>query len=203
MKRLLAFLLAAMLALGSGMTAYATGIGDTVSGGDNLGSVSGDDAFYGMENLKSPRIQGPVGQVDVCVGAALILESPVTFAVELTDPRGQAMRGEIVLGADNAREAGARESRVSFSQLAEGEYTLTVKARGFATYSQTISVENRAYAVHLMTGFLGGVNYARGAMHPGVLLAGDVNGDGKMDAADRDALVDAIDRGPLRNWRRI
>ena len=195
MKRLLAFLLAAMLALGSGMTAYATGIGDTVSGGDNLGSVSGDDAFYGMENLKSPRIQGPVGQVDVCVGAALILESPVTFAVELTDPRGQSMRGEIVLGADNTREAGARESRVSFSQLAEGEYTLTVKARGFATYSQTISVENRAYAVHLMTGFLGGVNYARGAMHPGVLLAGDVNGDGKMDAADRDALVDAIDRG--------
>ncbi len=195
MKRLLAFLLAAILVLGSGTTAYATGIGGAVSGGDNLGSVSGDNALYDMDQMLIPRIQGPVGQVDVCIGAALILKSPVTFAVELTDPWGQAMRGEIVLGADDAQGSGTRESRVSFGQLAEGDYTLSVTAKGFATYTQTISVKNRAYAVHLMTGFLGGVNYAQGAMHPGVLLVGDVNGDGRMDAADRAALVDAIDRG--------
>lgn len=195
MRRLWAFLLAAALVLGSGMTAYATGMGDTVSGGDNLGAVSGDDALYDVENTMSPRIQGPVGQVDVCVGAALILESPVTFAVELTDPWGQAMKGEIVLGADDAQGDAPRESRVSFSHLAQGQYTLAVTAKGFAAYTQNISVENRAYAVHLMTGFLGGVNYARGAMHPGVLLAGDVNGDGRVDAADRDALVDAVHRG--------
>ncbi len=198
MKRLLAFLLAAVLALGCGQTAYATGIRDTVSGGDNLGSVSGDDAFYDMDSRLSPRLQaGQIGQVDVCIGAALILESPVTFAVELTDPWGQAMRGEIVLGADDAREGTGQKSRVSFSQLAEGQYTLRVTARGFATYTQTISVKDKAYAVNLMTGFLGGVNYAQGAMHPGVLLLGDVNGDGRMDEADRDALVDAIDRGDI------
>lgn len=195
MKRLLAFLLAAVLVLGCGQTAYATESGDTVSGGDSQGAVSGDAAFYDTENGQEQRIQGQIGQVDVCIGAALILKSPVTFSVELTDPWDQVMRGEIVLGADDTRERTTQASRVSFSQLAEGQYTLTVTAKGFATYTQTISVGNRAYAVNLMTGFLGGVNYAQGAMHPGVLLVGDVNGDGRMDAADRDALVDVIDRG--------
>ena len=105
MKRLLAFLLAAVLVLSCGLTAYATGLGDTVSGGDSLESVSGDNAFYDVGSGLSPRIQaGQSGQVDVCIGAALILESPVTFTVELTDPRGQVMRGEIVLGADETQE---------------------------------------------------------------------------------------------------
>ena len=196
MKRLLAFLLAVVLVMGSGLTAYATGADGTVSGGDYWGSVSGDEAFDNLNDKLGQRIQaGQIGQVDVCIGAALFMESPVTFMVELTDPWGQAQRGEIVLGAESASGKEAQEGRVSFGQLVEGQYTLKVTAKGFATYTQTISVQNRAYAVNLMTGFLGGVNYAQGTMHPGVLLVGDVNGDGRLDAADRAALVDAIDRG--------
>lgn len=196
MKRLLAFLLAVVLVMGSGLTAYATGADGTVSGGDYWGSVSGDEAFDNLNDKLGQRIQaGQIGQVDVCIGAALFMESPVTFTVELTDPWGQAQRGEIVLGAESASGKEAQEGRVSFGQLVEGQYTLKVTAKGFATYTQTISVQNRAYAVNLMTGFLGGVNYAQGTMHPGVLLVGDVNGDGRLDAADRAALVDAIDRG--------
>ncbi len=189
MKRLLAFLLAVVLVMGSGLTAYATGADGTVSGGDYWGSVSGDEAFDNLNDKLGQRIQaGQIGQVDVCIGAALFMESPVTFMVELTDPWGQAQRGEIVLGAESASGKEAQEGRVSFGQLVEGQYTLKVTAKGFATYTQTISVQNRAYAVNLMTGFLGGVNYAQGTMHPGVLLVGDVNGDGRLDAADRAAL---------------
>lgn len=194
MKRVLAFLLVIVLAMGSGLTAYATGTGGTVSGTDATGTdgtVSGADAYDALNKKLGQRIQaGQIGQVDVCIGAALILDSPVAFQVELTDPAGQALKGEIVLGADDALER-----RASFSGLAEGQYTLTVTAKGFATYTQSIAVKNKAYAVNLMTGFLGGVNYAQGTMHPGVLLLGDVNGDGRMDAADRTALVDAMDKG--------
>ncbi len=194
MKRVLAFLLVIVLAMGSGLTAYATGTGGTVSGTDATGTdgtVSEADAYDALNKKLGQRIQaGQIGQVDVCIGAALILDSPVAFQVELTDPAGQALKGEIVLGADDALER-----RASFSGLAEGQYTLTVTAKGFATYTQSIAVKNKAYAVNLMTGFLGGVNYAQGTMHPGVLLLGDVNGDGRMDAADRTALVDAMDKG--------
>lgn len=196
MKRLLAFLLVIVLALSFDLTAFAAGTDGTVSGGNNQGAASGQDAFGAMNDKTGQRIlAGQTGQVDVCIGAALILESPVVFSVELADPMGQVLRGEIVLEADDAQADDAREGRVSFSQLAEGQYTLTVTAKGFATYTQTVSVNNKAYAVNLMTGFLGGVNYARGTMHPGVLLLGDVNGDGIMDAADRAALVEAIDKG--------
>ena len=37
------------------------------------------------------------------------------------------------------------------------------------------------------------MNYETGAAHPGVLLIGDVNGDGRTDAADKTELVNAID----------
>ena len=120
MKRLLAFLLAVVLVMGSGLTAYATGADGTVSGGDYWGSVSGDEAFDNLNDKLGQRIQaGQIGQVDVCIGAALFMESPVTFMVELTDPWGQAQRGEIVLGAESASGKEAQEGRVSFGQLVE------------------------------------------------------------------------------------
>ncbi|MCM1540088.1 MAG: fibronectin type III domain-containing protein, partial [Blautia sp.] len=133
------------------------------------------------------------GQVDVEIGTALILESPVTFSVELKDDRDYDKTGEITI------KEHVQESRQSFTELAEGEYTLTVTAEGFAAYSQTIEVkEDRAYTVKLRTDFVGGYQYASGVMHPGVLLIGDVNGDGRINDADRTVLVDAVDSGAAR-----
>lgn len=184
MKRTLAFLMAAMLAMNTGLMTYA-------AEGGGPASVSGADALATAGKVLEQRlVTGETGQVDVSIGAAMILKSPVTFAVELRGSRDEVMRGEIVIGGD-----GAEEGRVCFKSLAEGQYALTVSAKGFATYSQTISVEKGAYSVSLMTGFLNGFNYVSGAMHPGVLLIGDVNGDGKTDEADRTALTDAVDSG--------
>ena len=152
----------------------------TVSDGDNIADTASDR-----------RVQadiGNVGQVDVSIGTALILNRPVEFAVKLTDSRNVSMTDAITLGG-NAVE----ESIVSFENLADGDYTLTVSARGFAAYSQNISVAGRAYAINLTTGFLGGINYAAGTAHPGVLLIGDANGDGKVDVTDGERIVDAIE----------
>ena len=129
---------------------------------------------------------GPVGQVDVSIGAALVLERTVTFDIRLTGPKTGTET--ITIGSDSVEE-----SRIHFAELPDGEYVLTVSAPGFATYTQTILVEGKAYHVSLMTGFLGGIPYEAGLAHPGVLVIGDVNGDGKADAADKEALVDAID----------
>ncbi len=160
---------------------------DSVSGGnaERLDSLSAN----GLERDWNP--EGDLGQVDVTVGAALILEKPVTFTISLTGAGAKAGAGEkqLTLGADNRGE-----SRVRFERLAPGDYTLRVKAPGFADYTQEITVNNKAYTVTLLTGFLGNMVYETENAHPGVLLIGDVNGDGVADQADRTRLVDAIDQ---------
>ena len=135
-------------------------------------------------------VSGEIGQVDVSIGAALILERAVVFEVALTDPAGARRTESITLGSSSTET-----NSVSFEGLADGNYTLTVSAEGFAAYTQNIQVEGRAYAVNLATGFLGGISYAEGLAHPGVLIIGDVNGDGVADDTDRTALVNAIDSG--------
>ena len=150
---------------------------------DTEGTGTPEDNFSnGQESLSD------VGQVDVILGAALILEKPVAFSVVLSDGAGTDRSETITIGGTSAEEG-----RASFEGLKEGEYTLTLKAAGFADYTQSIKVEKKAYAVKLMTGFLGGITYEPGGLHPGVLLIGDVNGDGAVDDSDRAALVDAVD----------
>ena len=128
------------------------------------------------------------GQVNVSIAGALLMKKPVNFAVSLAGTGG-VRTDSVILGTD------AREGKASFEGLAEGTYTLTLKAPGFADYTQEIAVGAQGCSVQLATGFLGGMNYSEGALHPGVLLIGDVNGDGAVDGTDRDLLVNAIDRG--------
>ncbi|MDE7224523.1 MAG: dockerin type I repeat-containing protein, partial [Acetatifactor sp.] len=209
MRSKIAFILAVVLIFSTISTAYA--MNEPLGGGysEQYNTVTGNDTAPDSNDIQAAdtgtvsdsdnitdkdlerRVQtdiGAVGQVDVSIGTALILNRPVEFAVKLTDSRNESMTDTITLGG-NAVE----ESKVSFEKLADGDYTLTVSARGFAAYSQNISVEGRAYDISLTTGFLGGINYTAGSAHPGVLLIGDVNGDGKVDITDSKRIVDAID----------
>ena len=52
-------------------------------------------------------------------------------------------------------------------------------APGFATYTQTIEVNSKSYAV-IDDRFVEGYTYEEGDYHPGVLLIGDVTG-GRSD----------------------
>ena len=77
MKRTLAFFMAAMLALNTGITVYATeNIGAaTVSGSD----ITRSDALAAAGKALEQRLTaGKTGQVDVSIGAAMTLKSPVT-----------------------------------------------------------------------------------------------------------------------------
>lgn len=177
MRRILAFMLALVLTLGTVSTTYAA----------NAPQKGGNP--YTLLKNGSTETTG-VGQVDVFIGAALILNKPVEFGVSLTDPQGKSLTDTIMVGGNTGEE-----SRVRFENLADGDYMLEVSAKGFAVYRQSISVAGKAYTVNLTTGFLNQINYNEGAAHPGVLLIGDVNGDGTVDAADSAKLVDTIDSG--------
>lgn len=128
------------------------------------------------------------GQVNVSISQALALKRDVDFTAALTGNNGQVLTQKLALGADG----GADE--VCFSRLADGYYTLKVSADGFADYEQEVNVDKQAASVKLMTDFVGGIDYNRGA-HPGILLIGDANNDGVVDDTDRRQLTDAIDGG--------
>lgn len=123
----------------------------------------------------------PTGQVNVSITSALAMTGSVDFNAELS-----GSSRTITLDGDSGEAC--------FTDLAEGEYTLRVTADGFADYVQTVNVGSQAANVKLMTGFAEGIDYQRGA-HPGTLLIGDVNNDGKVDDKDRQQLTDAVDSG--------
>ena len=93
MKKGSAFLLAAALCLQAGFPSYATKAGS-----------------------------GGVGQVDVSIGSALLLQRPVDFSVSLSGGSGRAGSepGIVRLEPD-----GASEGSVRFDGLEAGVYTLT------------------------------------------------------------------------------
>ncbi len=181
-----AIFLAALMALGSNVTAYAGEYGKLARAKDISAQMAA--AAAGPRSIVS--VAGGRGQVDVSIGSALELQKQVDFTVCLTDALGEQLTGIITLGGDSALE-----NRLNFEGLAEGVYHLSVSAEGFAAYTQNIAVKDKSYIINLTTGFLGGMNYEEGAAHPGVLLIGDVNGDGVNDAADRTELVNAINSG--------
>ena len=189
MRQKMAGLLAAFMLASAVFPSHAVQnvVPDSVSGGN-----AGKPASLSANDVEEEwQAEGDLGQVDVTIGAAVILRKSVTFNVSLTNTRTKTSVDQpLILDA-----ADGTEKRVRFERLAPGDYTLTVKAPGFAEYSQDIYVDQKAYTVVLLTGFLGGMTYEEGAAHPGVLRIGDVNGDGKADQADRERLVDAIDQG--------
>ena len=153
--------------------------------------VSGPDAQEA--GSVEPVVVDNAGQIDVSIGAALILGSEVEFTVALSGA-DQKEEQTLVLSPDSTEA-----KKVSFEGLKAGDYTVKVSAPGFAAYSQTISVDQKGYEIKLMTGFLAGMSYEKGQLHPGVLLPGDVNGDGVIDDKDKQVLVDDIDAGKDTN----
>ncbi len=101
---------------------------------------------------------------------------------------------------DLGREADAHT--ILFDGLLPGTYRLKVEERGgagfgFLPYEQDIVVDGDIRTAEIHTGFvnLDGFDYKEGSPHPGVLLIGDANRDGRIDEADRNAIMEAISRG--------
>ncbi|MDE5946558.1 MAG: fibronectin type III domain-containing protein, partial [Oscillospiraceae bacterium] len=126
------------------------------------------------------------GKIDVAIGTALFLNNNINFTVTLTNSQGDTQTRNIDL-------ENFVENKTSFDNLESGIYTLEISASGFVTYTQEINVAQKGYLVKLTAGFCEGLTYSEGGLHPGVLLIGDVDGNGNVDDEDIDILVDAID----------
>lgn len=108
-------------------------------------------------------------------------------------------------GSDEVElKSNSQKHEVSFDGLKTGKYHLTISEKeqgnsgfGFLTYEQDIEVSGDVKTAEIYTGFveLDGVSYTEGACHPGAMLIGDVNRDGKLDDMDKDAIMQAISNG--------
>ncbi len=129
------------------------------------------------------------GRVNVEIGPALVLQKSVDFTVGLSGQQAQT----ITLAPDLQQQKSKTE--VGFKNLANGDYTLTIDAPGFQTFTQQVTVKDSVSTIKVTTGFVDGLDYADNFPNPGVILIGDVNGDKQIDDADRRILTDAIDAG--------
>lgn len=164
----------------------------------NIGE-SQDDIIYAVPEIGSETALSEIstdmgtvdednasGRIDVSFGTALFIESDIDLTVTLTGNDGYSQ-------TENVSLAYSEENTASFRDLTDGEYTLTVSAPGFASYIQNISVAQKMYSIKLTAGFCKGYAYTEGSIHPGVLMIGDVDGDGDIDDDDKNTLIDAID----------
>lgn len=140
-------------------------------------------AFAESADSTAVSSSAPTGQVNVSITSALAMTGSVDFNAELSG-------SSRIITLDGDGDSG----EACFTGLAQGEYTLKITADGFADHIQTVKVGDQAANVNLMTGFAEGIDYQRGA-HPGTLLIGDVNNDGKVNDKDRQQLTNAVDGG--------
>ncbi len=137
------------------------------------------------------------GGIEVIVGNGLLLAEKTELTVSVEG--GKSSSKKVIL--EPAAEGGTEPDRetVLFESLPAGTYTLRITAKGFGDFVQQISVDNEIRTAVVYTGFveLEGCAYEKDAVHPGVMLRGDASGDGRIDDADRDALIDAISSGKM------
>lgn len=178
MKRRIALFLAAALALTStaGCSVREKGI-FVKNNGDLVDVLIDGEASAGSNEI---------GRVVLSVDGNPFLRKTVDFNVSISDGKGFEKTQTVYV-------FGASREKISFDYLADGDYTISVSAEGFADYEQTVSVLKNCCTVKLSVGFNEGYAYEKNGIHPGVLLNGDTDGDGDIDPEDKDILIDCID----------
>ncbi len=153
------------------------------------GNTQEGRAGEGMEWNNEGVSSEPVGGIQVILRNVLPIENlTLDVAVERD--------GSIVASKSVALENNPEKHIVSFS-LESGTYHLKVSAPGFLAFGQDITVERDIRTAEIHTGFINleGIAYTGGALHPGVMIIGDANGDGLVNDSDKDAILDAISAG--------
>lgn len=120
------------------------------------------------------------GRIDVTIGNVIPLENGVTMQVWLVKD-GETKQERTKVFEKDKTEYKDKET-ISFDDIEPGTWELHISAKGFREYVQTMEMDGEIKSVEVYTDFLAlpDRTYESGKLHPGVLLFGDMNGDGKL-----------------------
>ncbi len=156
--------------------------------------VKKTEAEESMEEAEELAVDLPqTGSLSVVIYPALEHRKDVSFTLSLDGKDEQT----VILPATGGELLS--ETSVIFENLNGEAHTLEIKAQGFGTYTQVIPEGNYDYSMQVYTGIQEPFSYTPKSSHPGVLLIGDATGDGSIDAADGNKIIDAID-GQVGDW---
>ena len=177
------------------------GSGNEVPDASGTAEASGSESQTRTENATEPTAS-PLQAENASRSA--VAPPAGELRVTLTEGRPAATAGtayEVALADSDGVQVGAQQLNLSlegdswsvarFDGLADGSYTLSVRAPGIAPYSQKIDVKGDSSAVELYVGDLAADPQAPARI--GVLVPGDVNGDGTVDDADASVIIDDIE----------
>lgn len=129
------------------------------------------------------------GALEVLIGNALPLQKKLQVRISLRNSDEKVVAEKTI-----TLEPGTESQQTVIENLARGIYTMTIAAPGFADYEQAIEIDGDIKRAEIYSGKVNvdGVSYDDGTPHPGLLLVGDVDGDGEITEDDKDALLDAM-----------
>ncbi|OUN24614.1 fibronectin type III domain-containing protein [Pseudoflavonifractor sp. An85] len=155
-------------------------------------TLTEDTSTEDTPSQDTPSVTDPtVGGVEVNLSSALPMGQDVAFTLSVVG-EGDSGRATGTLGANP--DGGASSTLLQVEDLEAGDYQVMLTAPGFATYTQSLTVEAGVYSqLTVYTSTLSGFD-AEGN-HPGFLRLGDVNEDGVLDSTDVDLLIDALQTG--------
>ena len=153
----------------------------------DIGLHQTEEEIYTVPNVIAPTESNAVGRIEILLKSYLELVNDVEYTAKLTGINNDVQTSALSYDSENETYT------ASFRNLADGDYTIEVTAPGFTAFRQDIKVEQKMYTVNLTAGFCNGYTYVEGGNHPGVLMVGDVNGDGKVNDDDKIIMIDTID----------
>mgnify|MGYP001064307569 CR=1 FL=1 len=185
-KRTTAFLMALSM-----VCSFPQVINASASFSDTSSDHIMERTYTDQKDAGDPTENIAIGRIEISLRSYIDLENDVEYTAKLTDSNGAVQTSVLISDSSNETKSAV------FKNLADGEYIVEVSAPGFAAFRQNITVAQKMYTINLTAGFCNGYTYVDGGIHPGVLMIGDVNGDGKVDDADKIILVDTIDESSV------
>ncbi len=148
-------------------------------------------ADEGMESTAETQPERAVvkGGVEVLLTAGIRVLRDQIFTVDLYGPETRHKDVTLAYQYNDERDERASQALASFEGLEPGKYVVNVSSKGYVTYTQEIEVTSYTCKLQIYTGAV-----SLDGIQPGILAAGDFNGDNQLGADDRDLLVDAIYR---------
>ncbi len=166
---------------------------EETEGKKNYASNQGESNTAPKETNEQPSPTNNVtglGELDVQLDMTLPSQR-MAFDVKLKSEDGTYLNPEFYESSDEEQKRKDAKLFYTFKNITEGKYTLEIEKQGYVPYVRN-DIEIKADTISKIS-LTNGYSELLKDMQVGLMAVGDINGDGKVDIADEDEIIEAID----------